>query len=99
MEIFGSVLIALITALLGPIAILWVKKKLTKPNDEIEIELVSTEKITTEIEEVLKKLDADRVWITQFHNGGNFLHSNKSMQKFSVVYEVDAAGTSPVSTI
>ena len=99
MEIFGSVLIALITALLGPIAILWVKKKLTKPKDEIEIELVSTEKITTEIEEVLKKLDADRVWITQFHNGGHFLHSNKSMQKFSVVYEVDAAGTSPVSTI
>ncbi len=44
MEIFGSVLIALITALLGPIAILWVKKKLTKPKDEIEIELVLPKK-------------------------------------------------------
>ena len=99
MEIFGSVLVALITALFGPVAILWVKKKLTKPKDELEIELYSTEKITTEIEEVLKKLDADRVWITQFHNGGHFLHSNKSMQKFSVVYEVDAAGVLPVSTI
>ena len=31
MEIFGSVLVALITALFGPVAILWVKKKLTKP--------------------------------------------------------------------
>jgi len=99
MEIFGSVLVALITALFGPVAILWVKKKLTKPKNELEIELYSTEKITTEIEEVLKKLDADRVWITQFHNGGHFLHSNKSMQKFSVVYEVDAAGVLPVSTI
>ena len=99
MEIFGSVLIALITALFGPIAILWVKKKITKPKDEIQVELFSTEKITSEIEEILEKLEADRVWITQFHNGGHFLHSNKSMQKFSVVYEVDSAGTSPVSTI
>jgi hypothetical protein len=99
MEIFGSVLVALITALFGPIAILWVKKKITKSKDEIEIEIFSTEKITTEIEEVLTKLDGDRVWITQFHNGGHFLHSNKSMQKFSVVYEVDAAGVLPVSTV
>jgi hypothetical protein len=99
MEIFGSVLVALITALFGPIAILWVKKKLTKSKDEIEIEIFSTEKITTEIEEVLTRLDGDRVWITQFHNGGHFLHSNKSIQKFSVVYEVDAAGVLPVSTV
>jgi len=99
MEILGSVLVALITALVGPIAILWVKKKLTKSKDEIAVEIFSTEKITTEIEEVLNKLEADRVWITQFHNGGHFLHSNKSMQKFSVVYEVDSAGISPVSTI
>jgi hypothetical protein len=99
MEIFGSVLVALITALFGPIAILWVKKKITKSKDEIKIEIFSTEKITTEIEEVLTKLDGDRVWITQFHNGGHFLHSNKSMQKFSVVYEVDAAGVLPVSTV
>jgi hypothetical protein len=99
MEIFGSVLVALITALFGPIAILWIKRKLTKSKDEIEIEIFSTEKITTEMEEVLTKLDGDRVWITQFHNGGHFLHSNKSMQKFSVVYEVDAAGVLPVSTV
>ena len=99
MEIFGSVLVALITALFGPIAILWVKKKLTKPKDEIEVEIFSTEKITTEIEEILNKLEGDRVWITQFHNGGHFLHSNKSMQKFSVLYEVDGPGILPVSTI
>ncbi len=99
MEIFGSVLVALITALFGPVAILWAKKKLTKPKDEIVIELFSIEKITTEIEEVLNKLNGDRVWITQFHNGGHFLHSNKSMQKFSVVYEVDGPGILPVSTV
>jgi hypothetical protein len=65
----------------------------------MKIELYSIEKITTEIEEVLQKLKGDRVWITQFHNGGHFLHSNKSMQKFSVVYEVDGPGILPVSTV
>jgi len=99
MEIFGSVLVALITALFGPVVLLWVKKKLTKPKDEMVIELFSIEKITTEIEEVLQKIGGDRVWITQFHNGGHFLHSNKSMQKFSVVYEVDGPGILPVSTV
>jgi len=99
MEILGSVLVALITALFGPVAILWVKKKLSKTKDDVITELHSTEKVTTEIEEVLNTLGGDRVWITQFHNGGHFLHSNKSIQKFSVVYEVDGPGILPVSTI
>ena len=47
MEIFGSVLVALITALFGPIAILWIKRKLTKSKDEIEIEIFSTEKMNS----------------------------------------------------
>lgn len=98
-EIFGSVAVALITALLGPAAILWVQKKLKAPKDELKIEMISIEKVTTEIEDILKKLNCDRVWVTQIHNGGHFLHSNKSMQKFSVVYEVDGPGILPVSSI
>ncbi len=99
MEIFGSVLVALITALLGPIVLIWVKKKLSKPKDELKIELNEIEKINAEMEEMLDYLECDRVWVTQIHNGGHFLHSNKSMQKFSVVYEVDAPGVSSVSKI
>ena len=99
MEIFGSVLVALITALLGPIALIWIRKRLSKPKDELKIELNEIEKINSEMEEMLDYLECDRVWVTQIHNGGHFLHSNKSMQKFSVVYEVDAPGVSPVSKI
>ena len=98
-EIFGSVTVALITALLGPAAILWVQKKLKAPKDDLKIEMISIEKITTEIEDILNKLNCDRVWVTQIHNGGHFLHSNKSMQKFSVVYEVDGPGILPVASI
>jgi hypothetical protein len=99
MEIFGSVLVALITALLGPIALIWIKKKISKPKDELKIELNEIEKINSEMEDILEHLECDRVWVTQIHNGGHFLHSNKSMHKFSVVYEVDAAGVSPVSRV
>jgi hypothetical protein len=99
MEIFGSVLVALITALLGPIGLIWIKNKVRKPKDELKIELNEIEKINSEMEDMLNHLECDRVWVTQIHNGGHFLHSNKSMQKFSVVYEVDAAGVSPVSRI
>jgi len=98
-ETFGSVLVALITALLGPIALIWIKNKMSKPKDELKIELNEIEKINSEMEEILQHLECDRVWVTQIHNGGHFLHSNKSMQKFSVVYEVDAAGVSPVSRV
>lgn len=99
MEIFGSVLVALITALLGPISLIWIKKKLSKPKDELKIELNEIEKINSEMEDILEHLECDRVWVTQIHNGGHFLHSNKSMQKFSVVYEVDAPGVSPASRV
>jgi hypothetical protein len=52
-EIFGSVTVALITALLGPVALLWIRKKLTAPKDELKIEMISIEKVTTEIENLL----------------------------------------------
>jgi hypothetical protein len=72
---------------------------MSKPKDELKIELNEIEKINSEMEDILEHLECDRVWVTQIHNGGHFLHSNKSMQKFSVVYEVDAAGVSPVSRV
>ena len=99
LEIFGSVLVALITAFFGPIAIMWVKRKFTKPVDSLKVELNQIEKINLELEEVLNHLGCDRVWVTQIHNGGHFLHSNKSMQKFSVMYEVNSPGVSSVSSI
>ena len=41
-------------------------------------------------------LDADRIWISQFHNGGHFLHTNKSIQKFSITYEDVKPGVSSI---
>lgn len=44
-------------------------------------------KITENIETIRDKYKADRVWITQFHNGGHFYPTGKSIAKFSVIYE------------
>jgi hypothetical protein len=99
LEIFGSVMVALITAFFGPIAIMWFKRQFIKPVDTFKVEIIQIEKINSELEEILHHLECDRVWVTQIHNGGHFLHSNKSMQKFSVVYEINSPGISPVSNI
>ena len=69
LEIFGSVIVALITALFGPIVVMWVKKKITKPVDTLKTEIYQIEKINSEPEDNLNHLECDRDWVTQIHNG------------------------------
>jgi hypothetical protein len=97
-ELIGMVLVAVITALVGPAGLEYVKVKLSKPTskdivrDDIERNLV----IFDEISEIRDVVDGDRIWISQFHNGGHFLHTNKSIQKFSVTYEDTKPGIGSV---
>lgn len=55
--------------------------------DMIKDALNLSVKITENIETIREKYNADRVWITQFHNGGHFYPTGKSIAKFSVIYE------------
>jgi hypothetical protein len=43
--------------------------------------------IQEKIENIRETYKADRIWINQFHNGGHFYPTGKSMQKFSATYE------------
>jgi hypothetical protein len=52
----------------------------------------------TKMEHIKDEFKSDRVWITQFHNGGNFYPTGKSMAKFSIMYEVVGAGISSVQS-
>ena len=98
MELIGMVLVAVITALVGPAVLEYVKVILSKPTskdivrDDIERNMV----IFDEISEIRETLDADRIWVSQFHNGGHFLHTNKSIQKFSITYEDVKPGISSI---
>jgi hypothetical protein len=45
------------------------------------------EQVTTKLDQIREDYEADRVWISQFHNGGHFYPTGKSIAKFSIFYE------------
>ena len=97
MELLG----AFLTGVVGPILYLIISKHLAKQTDKkrdkVKETIANTALITEELEEMREDFDSCRVWISQFHNGGNFYPTGKSIQKFSIFYEVTKRGTSSVS--
>ena len=92
-----TIIVALITAVFGPIAVTWFKTKYkpestTSPVDEA-IELNSL--VDDQLGVIMEELKCDRVWISQFHNGGHFYPTGKSIQKFSIFYEKVTIDTLP----
>ena len=57
-----------------------------------------SELINQKIDHIKDEFKADRVWISQFHNGGNFYPTGKSMAKFSIMYETVGASTQSVQS-
>jgi hypothetical protein len=102
-ELIGTVLVALITALFGPAAVEYIKLKSSKNkndvSDPVKKDLEQSCVIVEEIEDIREHLNADRVWITIIHNGGHYLHTNKSIQKFSVMHEVSKPGVSSIGMV
>ena len=101
MENVSGIVIAFISGVIGPIGVLYLKhlldKKKVKP-DMVKETLRVSELVTTKIEHIKEEFKADRVWITQFHNGGNFYPTGKSMAKFSIMYETVNPGISSVQS-
>jgi len=100
-ENLTGIIIAFITGVVGPIAVLYIKSKLEKKKvkpDMVKETLRVSELVTTKIEHIKDEFEADRVWVTQFHNGGNFYPTGKSMAKFSIMYETVNPGVSSVQS-
>jgi len=97
----NEVIVAFITGVLGPMSLLYLKnilnKRKTKPDMVMETLKVS-ELITAKIDHIKEEFKADRVWVTQFHNGGHFYPTGKSMAKFSVIYESVNVGVGSIQT-
>jgi hypothetical protein len=98
MESFTSIAIAFITGVLGPVLILIIKNRLDKRSkpDVLADALKTGELVTIKIDNIREDFKADRVWVTQFHNGGHFYPTGKSIAKFSVIYETVASDTSSI---
>lgn len=97
MELLG----AFLTGVVGPVLYLLVSKYMArekdKKRDKVRETIANTNLINEELEEIREEFDSCRVWISQFHNGGNFYPTGKSIQKFSIFYEVTKIGISSVS--
>jgi len=96
LEIIGTIGAAVTTSIIGPIIFEHIKRKLFKDNenDIVKKDIDKNIIIIDDLSSIREELDGDRIWITQFHNGGHFLHSNKSIQKFSITYEDTKPGVS-----
>ncbi len=97
MELLG----AFLTGVVGPIMYLLISRHLhkekNKKRDVVKENISSVSLISDELEEIRDEFNGDRVWIAQFHNGGNFYPTGKSIQKFSIFYEVTKVGVSSIS--
>ena len=101
MENFATVAVAFITGVIGPIAVLYIKHILDsrkKKPDMVMDTLRVSELINLKIDHIRDEFGADRVWISQFHNGGNFYPTGRSMAKFSIMYEAVSANASSVQS-
>lgn len=80
--------VALITAVLGPMALEWLKNKFSKkPQDTLGEAIKLNEIVDEQLEDISIELGCNRIWVAQFHNGGHFYPTGKSIQKFSIFYE------------
>ena len=91
---FTTIMVALITAIIGPIIVNWVKLKMEKKDDKTPMReaLEASTLVDGQLENILDELECDRVWLQQFHNGGHFYPTGKSIQKFSIFYEKSTPG-------
>jgi len=96
---FIPLMIAFLTGILGPVLLVFVKYKLFKSNKQLERRktefrhaLEIQDKVNSSLNQLQLKYSLDRLWIAQFHNGGNFWPGNKSMKKMSMTFESTAPG-------
>lgn len=94
-EIIVGVTSAALTTVVGPIVMHYVKilTRKKEAKDPLEEAMKINSLITDKLDEIKDKTGTDRIWLMQFHNGGYFYPTGKSIQKFSMVYELLVPGT------
>jgi hypothetical protein len=93
-----EIIVAFITGVLGPILVLFLRSRIEKNKkpDIVKEALQVGELIMSKIDHIKEEFNADRVWIMQFHNGGHFYPTGKSIAKFSFIYESVSPSTSSI---
>jgi hypothetical protein len=96
-----TIIVALITAVIGPLLMTWFKNKLdSSPKISSVKEAIDLNSLVdSQLDQLMEELGCDRVWIGQFHNGGHFYPTGKSIQKFSIFYEKLTPDTTAIQHI
>ncbi len=97
----SAIIVAFITGVLGPVLVMVVKHfidKKSKKKDMVADACEVSSSVVVKLDEIKEEYSADRVWIAQFHNGGHFYPTGKSIAKFSVFYETVEAGASSIQS-
>lgn len=95
-ELLVAIITAVTTSVVGPIAVHYFKLIVErKKKDPLSESINANELVTQKLEEVMQVIGSDRTWLLQFHNGGYFYPTGKSIQKFSMVYELLVPGIAP----
>jgi len=96
-----TILVALITAVIGPLLMTWFKNKLEKAPkiSSVKEAIDLNELVDHQLDMMMDEIGCDRIWIGQFHNGGHFYPTGKSIQKFSLFYEKVSPNTSAIQHI
>ena len=87
----SSVIVAFISGVVGPVLLLFIKNKIEDRKQNIDIikdALEVSECVEAKLDDIKQEFKVDRVWVTQFHNGGHFYPTGKSIAKFTMLYEV-----------
>jgi len=87
-----TIWVAIIGGIIGPIIVLtinwYLNNKLGKKKKDMVTEALEVgELVTNRLDQIKEEYQADRVWLSQFHNGGHFYPTGKSIAKFSIFYE------------
>jgi len=99
---FAPIMIAFLTGIIGPALVVYIKyvlsvrkiRDISKRRNDFNITIDIQQKINDTLNKLQSQYDLDRIWIAQFHNGGNFYPGNKSMKKMSATFESTKAGVS-----
>jgi hypothetical protein len=80
-----------LSGIVVPVLIALINKRIElkklKKNDKLESEIEVCNIINNKLDMMRDEFSADRIWIMQFHNGGHYYPTGKSIQKFSMFYE------------
>lgn len=95
-ELIVAIITAVTTSIIGPIVVHYVSLLTTsKKKDPLSESIEVNHTVNTKLETIKEESSSDRIWLVQFHNGGTFYPTGKSIQKFSVVYEILSVGIVP----